>query len=170
MKPHQRSRLISLFADDEYRHEFFDGNVGTSIAAQIRANRLDRGWSQQELAEVADMKQSRISAMEDVNYQRWTIKTLKRLAKAFDLVLSVRFESFGRALANFEAFQDNLVQPPFARDPLIGLEMKTPDNIVRHPAALEVDSTLTIDSTPTVLPLGDLPWTEALAQAGSASS
>lgn len=164
MKPQQKARLLKLLADHEYRHEFFDGTVSTSIAAQIRANRLDRGWSQNELAQRVDMKQSRISAMEDVNYQRWTIKTLKRLARAFDLTLSVRFESFGKALANFESFQDNLVEHPFSKDPLITLETKTPSNILPYRTREKADSTAL------ALPMSEpVPWMETIALEGASS-
>ncbi len=119
MKPRQRARLIELLNDPEYRHEFFGSLISTSIAAQIKANRTDRDWSQKRLGEETGMKQSRISAMEDVNYQGWTIKTLRRLAEAFDVTLSVRFESFGKALDRFGRFQESLVEPPYTRDPRI---------------------------------------------------
>jgi len=116
MKPRQKARLVELLENPEYRHEFFGSLISTTLAAQIKANRERRNWSQKRLGEHAGMLQSRISAMEDVNYQRWTIKTLKRLAEAFDVTLSVRFESFGKALDNLDGFHDCLVEEPYASD------------------------------------------------------
>lgn len=116
MKYRQRKRLERELEHREYRHAFFDEMIATTLAAQIRANRKARGWSQQQLAERADMKQSRISALEDVNYRGWTLKTLRRLAEAFDVALTVRFESFETALERFEQFEHQLVQPAFDED------------------------------------------------------
>lgn len=61
---------------------------------QIRLLREQRGWSQSELARRCGMKQSRISVLEDVNHERWSVTTLRRLARAFDVSLLVRFEDF----------------------------------------------------------------------------
>ncbi len=119
MKAHARSQLTSRFSDPEYRHAFFSSTLSAYIASQIRANRKHRGWSQDKLASRAGMKQSRISTMEDVGYNRWTIKTLQRLAQAFDFTLSVRFESFGKALARYENFRQSLVEPSYSKDRLM---------------------------------------------------
>jgi hypothetical protein len=64
------------------------------------------------------MKQSRISALENVSYDSWSIKTLRRLAEAFDLVLVVRFESFGKVIEDIESFErTRLEAPSFTEDP-----------------------------------------------------
>jgi transcriptional regulator with XRE-family HTH domain len=90
--------LRSEFHDPEARHDYAEIFLSSSIALQIKALRLQRGWSQETLAEKAGMKQSRISAMEQASYTGWSLRTLRRLAKAFDLALEVRFESFGTLL------------------------------------------------------------------------
>jgi hypothetical protein len=41
------------------------------------------------------MSQARISVMENPNYKRFNVRTLQRLAAAFDVALVVRFVSFG---------------------------------------------------------------------------
>ncbi len=136
MKHRQKTRLIKCFADREYRHAFFSGMLGASIASQIRANRQDRDWSQAELGKRAgEMRQSRISAMEDVSYQGWTINTLRRLAEALDLTLSVRFESFGKALERLDGFHGSLVEPPYARDVRIhgSLATDAPAKVLKFP-------------------------------------
>lgn len=83
------------FHDPEARVDYAAMFLDSSIALQIKALRLQRKWSQKELAVRAGMRQSRISAMEQADYSSWSIRTLQRLAKAFDLALMVNFESFG---------------------------------------------------------------------------
>ena len=65
------------------------------LAFQLNLMREARGWTQEELARRCDMAQETISRLEDPNYGRYTLKTLKRLAKTFDVGLLVRFVSFG---------------------------------------------------------------------------
>lgn len=101
--------------DFEARHHYAEILLHSSIAVQIKTLRLQRGWSQEKLAELSGMKQSRISAMEQADYSGWSISTLQRLAKAFDLVLLVRIESFGAFLG--EVPSDDLQRPSFADDP-----------------------------------------------------
>ena len=81
--------------DEEYRHEFVSEHVAVGLAFQINLTRRARGWTQEELASRCDMTQEAISRLEDPNYGRYSLKTLKRLAKAFDVALLVRFVSFG---------------------------------------------------------------------------
>lgn len=78
--------------DEEFAHEYADEFVNILIATQIKVLRDE--LTQQELADKASMKQERICLMENVNNSSWSISTLRRLAKAFDLRLRVTFESF----------------------------------------------------------------------------
>ena len=55
------------------------------VATQIKVLREQRVMTQAALAEKADMRQPRLSVMEDAGYSNWSINTLKRLARAFDL-------------------------------------------------------------------------------------
>lgn len=96
--------LRSEFCDKEYRHAYADEFLNSYIATQIKVLREQRGWSQERLAQEADMKQSRISLLENVGYSSWSISTLKRLAEAFDLTLRVSFESFGSRLTDVVRF------------------------------------------------------------------
>ena len=91
--------LTSEFSDKEYAHAYVDDFSNMFIAAQIKALRDQRGWTQKELAEFSGMKQERVSALEDVNYEAWTAKTLKKLAQAFDLTLKISFEKFQTRVA-----------------------------------------------------------------------
>src|SRR5258706_7584715 len=113
-----KESLRGEFQDPEARHDYADIFLNSSIALQIKALRLQRGWSQEMLAERAGMKQSRISAMEQATYTGWSITTLRRLAKAFDLALMVRFESFGTFLNDVASVSRNaLERPSFCDDP-----------------------------------------------------
>lgn len=90
------------FKDKETRDIYADDLLNTYIATQIKVLREKHGWTQAALAEKAGMKQERISVLEDVNYEAWTANVLKRIAKAFDLRLSIKFESFGLLLSTLE--------------------------------------------------------------------
>jgi transcriptional regulator with XRE-family HTH domain len=90
--------LVTEFDDKEYAHAYMEEFSNMAIAAQIKVLREQRGWTQKQLAESAKMKQERISALEDVDYDAWTIKTLRKLAKAFDLTIKVSFEKFSSGI------------------------------------------------------------------------
>ena len=77
-----------------YRDAFIASHVSETVAAQIVLLRSARGWTQKQLAEKTSMKQSRISALEDPNYENYEVGTLKRIASAFDVGLTVRFVPF----------------------------------------------------------------------------
>ena len=63
-----------------------------ALKKRIKELRKEKGWTQAELGERAGgMKQERISALENVDYDAWTVKTLRKLAKAFDTGLQVSF-------------------------------------------------------------------------------
>jgi transcriptional regulator with XRE-family HTH domain len=81
-----------------------------AIAAQIKALREQRNWTQHQLAQAANMKQERICALEDVDYDAWTIKTLRKLAKAFDLTVKVSFEKFSTGLLDISKIDRQTLQ------------------------------------------------------------
>jgi transcriptional regulator with XRE-family HTH domain len=111
-------RLRVEFRDEETRHIYADDFLNTYIASQLKVLREDREWTQRQLAERAGMRQERISVLEDVNYEAWSVRTLKRLARAFDLRLSIKFESFGSFLTEFDQFRrETLTRPSFEDDP-----------------------------------------------------
>lgn len=114
----KKEALREEFKDPEARRDYAEIFLDSSIALQIKALRLQRGWSQEVLAEKAGMKQSRISAMEQADYSGWSLRTLRRLAAAFDLALVVRFESFGTLLDDVTSMsREGLERPSFADDP-----------------------------------------------------
>lgn len=90
--------LAKEFHDKEYAHAYMEEFSNMAIAAQIKVLREQHGWTQKQLAEAADMKQERICTLEDVDYDAWTVKTLRKLAKAFDLTVKISFEKFSSGI------------------------------------------------------------------------
>ena len=112
-------KLRNSFQDADYRHEYAEECLNTMIATQIKVLREQRKMTQGELAEHTGMRQPRIPLLEDSNYSNWTINTLKRFAKAFDVALSVKFETFSKVILDFEGLSKATLQrPSFANDPL----------------------------------------------------
>jgi transcriptional regulator with XRE-family HTH domain len=111
-------RLRRDFQESTYRHVYDSGFLDSSIATQIKVLREQRGWKQSDLAREAKTGQSRISEIEDVNYSSWSIRTLRRLAKAFDVRLKVSFEEFGTLLTDFTKLnRTSLERCSFRDDP-----------------------------------------------------
>jgi transcriptional regulator with XRE-family HTH domain len=104
-----------------YRDAFVSAHISNTVASQIAALRAAKGWTQTELAKHAGMKQSRISALEDPNYENIEVGTLRRLASAFDVAVTVRFIPFSE-LAYWAATlsEDKLIVPKFDEDELGG--------------------------------------------------
>lgn len=89
-----QSELLGDLKEPEFRHTYANEFIDMTLARQIRALRKQRNWTQQQLADRIEKKQSFISALEDEDYGSMTVSTLKEIAEAFDVFLSVRFESF----------------------------------------------------------------------------
>src|SRR5688500_8434930 len=92
-----KSQLLSLFSrSKKYRHRFLSNHLSLCIASQIFYLRTDqeRNWTQTELAKKASIPQPRITVYESSEYGGYSLNTLKKLARAFDVALSVRFISF----------------------------------------------------------------------------
>lgn len=114
-----KERLLEKFHDITYRHTYVEEFTDAYIATQIKVLREQRDWNQTVLAEKAGMHQSQIVTYEDVNNSSWTLRTLKKIAKAFDLVLVVRFESFGKVLPDIGHLErEHLTRESFTDDPV----------------------------------------------------
>lgn len=64
-----------------------------SVAGQIRALRLSRGWTQRELGERMGVAQAEVSRLENPACDTYTVGTLQRLAAALGVALEVRFQA-----------------------------------------------------------------------------
>jgi transcriptional regulator with XRE-family HTH domain len=93
--------LISrLRAEFETRAAYIKAKVGTLVPSQIRALRLKSEMPRQaDLANAADMKQSRISMMETPGAANMTLDTLSSIAAALKVGLKVEFVPFSEMLA-----------------------------------------------------------------------
>jgi transcriptional regulator with XRE-family HTH domain len=88
------AKLWEKMANKDYRDAYVAAHISNTVASQISMLREREGWSQTQLAKKAGMSQSRISALEDPNYENYEIATLKRVASAFDVGLTVRFTPY----------------------------------------------------------------------------
>lgn len=105
-----RGNLREEFHDKAYRHAYADESLNTYIATQIKVLREQRELTQRMLATLTGMAQPRIAVLEDVNYSSWSINTLRRIAEAFDLRLSVKFETFSSLIPEIETMSEQTLQ------------------------------------------------------------
>ncbi len=71
----------SVASHSEHRH----------AQMQIHALRRLRGWDQKTLAHLIHSAQSAVSRMEDPNYGKHSVRTLLKLAHAFECELVIQF-------------------------------------------------------------------------------
>src|SRR5260370_35920549 len=88
------TKIWEKLARKAYRDGYVNAHISNTVASQIVKLRTARGWTQAQLAEQTGMKQSRISALEDPNWENVEVATLRRFASAFDVGLTVRFAPF----------------------------------------------------------------------------
>jgi transcriptional regulator with XRE-family HTH domain len=99
-----RTTLLEEFQDEEYAHAYCDDFLNTYIATQLKVLREQRNWTQEDVAQRAGMKQPRIALLEDINHDAWSVKTLRRLGRAFDVRLKVSFEEFSTIIDDVCSF------------------------------------------------------------------
>ncbi len=78
------------------RAKFVESHVSKGIAFQIQALRDQKQWSQQELAAHLESNQNAVYRLENPNYGKQTITTLRKVAATFDVALVVRFVPFSQ--------------------------------------------------------------------------
>lgn len=100
-----------------YRDAYVSAHISNTVAAQIAALRDARGWTQTDLAKRAGMKQPRISALEDPDCENFEIETIKRIAAAFDVGVTVKFVPYSEIVEWAGSISDeNLYVPSFDSD------------------------------------------------------
>lgn len=139
----ERERLIeALTGSSEYGDAFWEENITTGIAFQVREMRASRGWTQQELGvRAGNMAQERIHHIENPDYGRLSVTTLKRLASAFHVALEVRFISYSELVDRMLSRTPEMLSPPaIENDP--GLQL------VEHvPSDAQMERLLAVHST-----------------------
>lgn len=102
------------FDDKIYRDAYVASNLGSGIAFQILYNREARHWTQEELGKKTGQPQNGIARLENPFYGRFTIKTLLKIASAFDVALLVKFVPFSRFLDELkDVSPEALLAPPY---------------------------------------------------------
>lgn len=101
----RKQRIISDLKTKEGRDYFISSIIDVGVAFQIRAIRNKKEWNQTQLAEKANMKQARISELENSVHSP-TLDTLKKLASAFDAGLLIKFVSLSE-LVEYELNLDS---------------------------------------------------------------
>lgn len=113
-------RLRDELKDPEYSEGYAESFLDSYIATQIKVLREQAGLSQQGLAQLLGTGQGVISRIENVNYSKWNVSTLKKLARAFHVRLKISFETYGSLLADVRNFsRDSLQRQPRELDPLL---------------------------------------------------
>ena len=142
--------LRKEFEDQEYRYSYDEDFSNSRMAAQIKVIREQRGFTQSRLAELAEMKQERISALENINYSAWSVSTLRRLARALGVRFSFRFEAWGDLIRDADRFSRSSLQRPtfqeeFSKDKA-KVELKTTADTMVGQANLLFPPYLVVDN------------------------
>nr|WP_281719945.1 helix-turn-helix transcriptional regulator [Nitrosomonas nitrosa] len=105
-----KNKLIKEFSNKDYAHAYMNSHQSSRIATQIKVLREQRGLTQKQLAELSGIKQERLSLLEDVDYDSWTVATLRKLAHAFDTTLHISFIPFSQGIQDIEDFSREHLQ------------------------------------------------------------
>lgn len=112
-----RRHLSERFANKRYRNQYRRSFMFQTLSAQLRAMREDRGWTQKMLADAANMRQSRISGLENLEDSAPTLTTLDRIAEAFDVGIEFRFVPYSRIVDRAVTIErDDLRIPSYDED------------------------------------------------------
>jgi len=115
----KREQLWESLHDPELRKQLIDEHINVGIAFQIRSLRNRQNLTQAMLAEKlgGKKKQPLVAEWEDPNYGKYTLGTLKELAKAFDVGLLVRFVPFSTMVDwTIDLNKDVIAPPSFSED------------------------------------------------------
>ena len=108
----KKEQMWESLHDPEYRKQVIDEHINVGIAFQIHGLRQRQEIKQKALAERLGIKQPLISAWENPNYGKYTLNTLKELAKAFDVGLLVRFVPFSTLINWSVDLTGDIIAPP----------------------------------------------------------
>lgn len=97
------AKKLNRLKKKAYRDAYVGAQIDQGLAYQIKAIRESRGWDQKELARRIGLRsQSAVARMEDPSYGKLSISSLKKLGRAFDVGLLVKFVPFSRILTETE--------------------------------------------------------------------
>lgn len=101
--------------DKAFRDAYAEGLVDNRLSAQIYYLRVQRGWTQKDLAERSGVSQPTISGLE-ASTEGARLATLRKIASAFDVAVDTRFVSFSTLLRAFRIAPLNVHIPSFSDD------------------------------------------------------
>ena len=96
------SDLWQKLRNKEYRENFAALQLKRGVPFQIRAILKERGWTQEQLAEQANLTQGVVSRAQNPDYGNLTINTISRVAAGFDVAFVGRFVPFSELVDWFE--------------------------------------------------------------------
>jgi transcriptional regulator with XRE-family HTH domain len=144
----EQKELSNYLSNPEVRHLYVDSSIRHLLAMQLRSMREAMGWRQDELGQKAEMKQSAIARLEDPRYSSMTLSTLKRLAKAFDVALIVRFAPFSEFISWTVGIDEPRLSPPsFVEEQNVALTT-IPSGWDRTEDRKDIDANNPIDEAP----------------------
>jgi transcriptional regulator with XRE-family HTH domain len=109
----KREQIWQSLSDPEYRHQFVEEEINVGIAFQIRSLReRQKNLTQSDLAKRMGIRQPLVSSWENPNYGKYSLGTLKDLAKAFDVGLLVRFVPFSKMAEWTANLSHDVIAPP----------------------------------------------------------
>jgi transcriptional regulator with XRE-family HTH domain len=120
MTVERSNRIFEALKESKgYREAFVREHIATGIAFQIREMREAHPWTQAQLGQQIDRPQEWISALENPDKGSYTLRTLERIAAAFDVGLAVRFVPFSELVRwTVDLSPERLVPPSFENDQL----------------------------------------------------
>lgn len=116
------SNLFQRLKDKNYRNQFIAGEVRRTIPFQLRALRGERKWTQADLGKEAEMPQTMVCRIENGDAASLSIKTLLKLASAFDVALVVRFEPIDSLIDWVDNLSPEVMAPRSSVDRLTEME------------------------------------------------
>ena len=86
-----QDRLAEELKNKEFQKAFEEEDIYATIAIEIAKLREEEGINQKELAKRLHTSQQMISRLEDPHNRSFSLKTLAKLAKAFNKRVELRF-------------------------------------------------------------------------------
>lgn len=86
-----RDRLKEELKNPEFRKAFEEEEIYVNLAIQIAMIREEKGVTQKDMARLLHTSQQMVSRIEDPHNESFSLKTLIKIARAFNKKLSVRF-------------------------------------------------------------------------------
>ncbi|HEY9405385.1 MAG TPA: helix-turn-helix transcriptional regulator [Pyrinomonadaceae bacterium] len=115
--------LLAKMKDKRYRDLYVASHINKLIPFQLRALRAARNnMTQEELAERAETTQSVISRIQNKGAANLNIKSLLKLAAAFDVALVVRFEPIDRFIDWVDDLSPEAMSPKSSENVLEEIE------------------------------------------------